>query len=112
MQDVIKKVKHGLWQLSMGTTGFEEATEFSKYVVNKSKELISLLESGDKAEDGWISVKDKKNRPKMFVDVLIHTSDGFTYISCVDASGKFDTYPVGDKAKITHWQPLPKPPQG
>lgn len=44
-REALSGIKTGLWQLSLGTTGFEETTDFSNYVVKKSKELLEKIKS-------------------------------------------------------------------
>jgi hypothetical protein len=51
IQQIIESVKRGLWQFSLGTTGFEETTVFSDYVVRRSKEMLLLLNNGQGAQE-------------------------------------------------------------
>lgn len=70
----------------------------------------------------WISIKDKL--PESFTNVLVCDSAG----ECVDereaTTAYFDSvdgqwyhlafwdYDLWHKATVTHWMPLPKPPEG
>jgi hypothetical protein len=74
--------------------------------------LIALLTAIDALEqgNGWISVKDRM--PEDGVEVLVY---GDIYLNrkgadvdFVDKSGNFFYY---DEGEVTHWRPLPEPPE-
>lgn len=69
-----------------------------------------LLAKSQPIEDnkGWISVEDKT--PAKFKKVLVFTKNKKKVITCIDASGTFDKYPIGEEDKVTHWQEITEPP--
>ena len=102
-----------------------------QYASNTYSSLISMLERIQKeptveaeSANDWISVKDRLPEPRTWVMVYIkypspvfeiekgiHKTDNIKkmfYDGFYDALGE---YKVGD-GKVTHWQPLPKPPKG
>lgn len=61
-------------------------------------------------KDEWISVKDRL--PEKFVNVLGYGDNDKIAIVCIDNTGEFDRYNIGDEdEKVTHWHPLPSPPK-
>jgi hypothetical protein len=71
-------------------------------------EKIALLTAIDALEQdiGWISVKDRM--PEEGVDVLVYLNRKDADVDFVDKSGNFFYY---DEGKVTHWRPLPEPPE-
>lgn len=64
-------------------------------------------------EDEWISVED--DMPADFVDVLVYGADNLeTYEIAWQESDDPHWYETGGNQNpiryVTHWQPLPKPP--
>lgn len=107
-----------------------------QYASNTYSSLISMLERIQNEPtievepgNGWISVKDRLPEPRTWVLAYIeYPSPVFElergirktgnirkmfYDGFYDALGnyKVDDCKVGD-CKVTHWQPLPKPPKG
>lgn len=58
----------------------------------------------------WISVKNKKNRPPFNKNVLGYSNKGRIDITFTQIDGEFDDVNFSEDEDITHWQPLPNPP--
>ena len=71
--------------------------------------LIALLTAIDALEQNneWVSVKDRM--PEEGVDVLVYLNRKSADVDFVDReSGNFFYY---DEGEVTHWRPLPEPPE-
>lgn len=57
---------------------------------------------------GWVSVKD--GLPEEFVPVIVCRESGKVEPGCRDVNGWWKVY--GTRTKhVTHWMPLPEPPE-
>jgi hypothetical protein len=58
----------------------------------------------------WIPVSE--DLPETGVEVLVADQDGSLLLDICGTSGKFTVeFPIFAGVVITHWMPLPKPPQ-
>ena len=62
----------------------------------------------------WISVKDKKKPDPVFDFVLAYADGAISTIAYTEANGFYESYPIKTQlviGDITHWMPIPEPPE-
>lgn len=75
-------------------------------ITDKKIALLTAIDALEQDND-WISVKDRM--PEEGVDVLVYLNRKSADVDFVDReSGNFFYY---DEGKVTHWRPLPEPPE-
>ena len=80
-------------------------------VLDRAERAISEMPAADvQPVNHWISVKDRL--PEMDVNVLVYTELKNTFVtSRVDAETWEDDYGFFLAEGVTHWRPLPNPPE-
>ena len=73
-----------------------------------AEELASHLIANGVTVPEWISVKDRL--PEKNTSVLASTDNGIVF-QCLYAYDEWDLW-EGNEVNITHWQPMPQPPEG
>lgn len=91
--------------------------ELDAEAVQRCIEAISNLPGTDTLPPCWVSVEDKTpeapadNSGDRRVDTLCHFDDGFIATATYDPD--LDGWELwADAGEVTHWMPLPEPPQG
>lgn len=60
-------------------------------------------------ESKWMSVKDRL--PETETSVLVCTERGYIFLSWASNEDVFWFYNEDEDDRVTHWQPLPEPPE-
>jgi len=86
---------------------------FGKFIFDGYRKMTKTVCSDSDIEfdskDGWISIKDQI--PRVDRRVLFLRTDNSITIGILTYFGYFSTERFNDDAlNVTHWQPLPKPP--
>ena len=73
---------------------------------------IAVLTAIDALEqdNGWISVKDRM--PELFKNVLTIDNEGKIFINWLEEIREWKSYFAYGGESVTHWRPLPEPPEG
>ena len=61
------------------------------------------------AQSEWMSVKDRL--PETETSVLVCTERGYIFLSWASNEDVFWFYNEDEDDRVTHWQPLPEPPE-
>ena len=61
------------------------------------------------AQSEWISVEDRL--PETETSVLVCTERGYIFLSWASNEDVFWFYNEDEDDRVTHWQPLPEPPE-
>ena len=83
----------------------EHIVDASKMVDVSSSETLN---NSSNNSNGWISVKDRL--PEDISEVLIAFGGGVS-IACYGGDWRHPVYPMLPLLSVTHWMPLPKPPE-
>lgn len=123
MKELEKLVYQALGEASMCWSQVPKGIFQSNKAVEIGKKLINAIQALSQSE--WISVEDRLpeiglNEEFEHASEMILLSDGeFTYYGQYESSEEFGSYFIdangddfeNDGVEITHWMPLPQPPQ-
>ncbi|WP_139769967.1 DUF551 domain-containing protein, partial [Salmonella enterica] len=94
---------------------YDDPLELAK-AIRKGPDMPGFAGSSPVTQDGWISCSERM--PEDEQEVIVHNKLGYRYVSYFDEhSGLFFDMRGGNQMNciehilVTHWMPLPEPPQ-
>jgi len=91
-----------------GITNYKQRLKSGEYAYDHIKFAWEMWQARA-AQSEWISVEERL--PEAETSVLVFTERGYIFLSWASNEDVFWFYNEDEDDRVTHWQPLPEPPE-
>lgn len=92
----------------LGITSYKQRLKSGEYAYEHIKFAWEMWQARA-AQSEWISVEERL--PETETSVLVCTERGYIFLSWASNEDVFWFYNEDEDDRVTHWQPLPEPPE-